>query len=86
MNTAVAVPVLTSSTQLLAANSARAALLVQNPSASAGTIWISTSGGTAVAAPPCIELASGESFSWTGTGPITAIAASGTTTVTVLER
>lgn len=82
---ALAVAVGTTSAVLLPANTARAGYLVQNPSTGVGTVWLNIDGIAATAAPPCVELKAGDSFSWTGGGAINAIA-SAATTVTVLER
>jgi hypothetical protein len=83
---AISVTVSTASQPILAAKATRASFLIQNPPGSAGTIWINLDGTPATATPPSIALASGETFSWVGIGPVTAIAATADTTITVVER
>lgn len=83
---AVEVSITTTSGTLLPARASRAAYLIQNPTGSPGSVWVNLDGGTAIAAPPCIELARGDSFSWVGGGALNAIAATATTIVTVVER
>jgi hypothetical protein len=82
---ATAVSVATSSTALLARNSARKGFIMQNPSTSGATVWVSEDGGTAVAASPCWEVASGGELNLTVGGSITAIAVGASATVTVSE-
>ena len=79
------------STAVLNAQSAQSFILIQNP-AGGSTTWLNFSGSAAVAAPPSISLAAGQSITWApaqGFVPATAIACivgSGTQAISVLYR
>ena len=73
------------SSVILASNSGRAGYSIINPPASGQTVWINIDGNAATAAPPCVPIAEGDSFTWRGTGEVTAIAG-GAVTITVAEH
>lgn len=50
-------------TALLAASTATTFILIKNPAAG-GIVWINFAGVAAVAAPPSVDLAAGQSISW----------------------
>lgn len=85
MASATAVTVTATSGTILAANSSRAGYAIINPPSSGQTVWVNIDGATATAAPPCIPIAQGDSFTWRGGGVVTAIAG-GSVTITVAEH
>lgn len=85
MAMATAVSVTASSGAVLAANPGRTGYCIINPPSSGQTVWVNIDGGTATAAPPCVPIAEGDSFTWRGTGAVTGIAG-GSVTITVAEH
>ena len=69
------------SVQAATANASRRYLLVQNPSAAAGSIWCRVDGSAAVQASPSIEVAPGATLTFEGsfvpTGAVTVIGTAG---------
>ena len=74
----------TASGQIVAADAARSAAFIQNPTNSAGTVWIAPTGGAAAMAAGSIELPPG-SFYVHRPGAVTGIAAVATN-ITVIPK
>ena len=75
----------TASGQIVAADAARSAAFIQNPTNSAGTVWIAPTGGAAAMAAGSIELPPGSFYVHRGPGAVTGIAAVATN-ITVIPN